>query len=303
MKLTLVLISFAALIFGVNCYKQFYSSEWNTFKLKHNNTYKSSSEELMRLSIWMKNKETIEEHNKLFESGNVSYSQGINQFSDMTEDELKLFKGLVMEEPKGNYEERVVIRALKDVPDAIDWREHGVITEVKDQGQCGSCSAFSATGAFEGQYAVKTGQLLSFSEQQIVDCSQKNGCHGGYKASAFDYIKQVGGLELEDSYKYTADETNQCQFEVSKVKATDDGFKSVMASEDELRAAVANIGPIAVSVHVADSFQHYKSGVYDELNCGGQTTHAVLIVGYGSENGKDYWLVKNSWVGLNKIFI
>ncbi|MCL4160270.1 UNVERIFIED_CONTAM: hypothetical protein GTU68_039015, partial [Idotea baltica] len=170
------------------------------------------------------------------------------------------------------------------------------------QENCGSCYAFSATGSLEGQHFRKTGKLLSLSAQQIVDCSGSFGnlgCSGGNVEPVFNYIKSVGGIESEKSYPY-ADEEDKCEFHKSYVVATCSGYVQIPSgNEMALQEAVATIGPVSVAIDAHfSSFKFYKHGVYNEPNCftnAQNLDHAVLVVGYGVENGLDYWLVKNSW--------
>ncbi|XP_064596552.1 procathepsin L-like [Liolophura sinensis] len=186
------------------------------------------------------------------------------------------------------------------LPTSVDWRTQGYVTPVQDQGECGSCWAFSATGSLEGQHFKKTGNLVPLSVQNLVDCSRADGnlgCRGGNMDSAFKYIKLNSGLDTEASYPYQGKD-GQCHFNSSNVGATDTGFSDIKSgSESDLQAAVASVGPVSVSIDAAHLSIHlYQSGVYYESRCNSSNlNHAVLVVGYGSENGSDYWLVKNSW--------
>jgi cathepsin L len=251
---------------------------------------------LERMQIFLKNKWEIEDHNKLYYQGNVSYFKAINYFSDMTQEELALWKGDIMDESSVDYEETVIIKPNGPVAEQMDWRTKGAVTPVKNQGQCGSCYAFSVTGALEGQHFIKNGKLVSMSEQQILDCLSEGGCNGGNKDSVFTYIARNGGIDSESFYPYKARKGTKCLFDKNQVVATDKGYRSLAKGETNLQNAVAKVGPISVSIYVANSFFHYADGVYDEPNCHEPDhNHAVLVVGYGTLNGHDYWLVKNSW--------
>ncbi|VDP93299.1 unnamed protein product [Echinostoma caproni] len=182
-------------------------------------------------------------------------------------------------------------------PDAIDWRQKGAVTPVKNQGNCGSCWAFSTTGAVEGHHFIKYHKLVSLSEQQLVDCSSKEGnnaCNGGLMDFAFTYIQEAGGIVTEDCYPYvsgkTGEENPTCSVNKTCIAAHVQSYVDVQkASESALKSAVGLKGPVAIAIN---------AGIYEDKSCGGDETdldHGVLAVGYGHENGTSYWLVKNSW--------
>ena len=175
---------------------------------------------------------------------------------------------------------------------------------MKYQGSCGACWAFSAVGALEGQLKLKTGKLISLSAQNLVDCSNEEkygnkGCGGGYMTEAFQYIIDNGGIEADASYPYKATD-EKCHYNSKNRAATCSRYIQLpFGDEDALKEAVATKGPVSVGIDAShSSFFFYKSGVYDDPSCTGNVNHGVLVVGYGTLDGKDYWLVKNSW-GLN----
>jgi cathepsin L len=260
----------------------------------HNKVY-SNEEFHQRWQIWRNNFKFVEEFNKK----GLSFTVGMNKFADLTVDEFNThFKGLkkvsitVPENPEA--------MSTATLPASVDWRTRGVVTGIKNQGQCGSCWAFSTTGSLEGAHALNTGQLVSLSEQNLVDCSQaegNNGCDGGLMDDGFQYVINNKGIDTEASYPYTA-EDGTCQYNPANCGSLLVAFQDVQSgSESALQTASATIGPVSVAIDAShSSFQMYSSGVYYEPDCSAtQLDHGVLVVGYGTSAGSDYWIVKNSW--------
>jgi len=278
-----------------------YHPLWNDF-LIYTETFNKQylpSEITSRFNNFVMNVERIEKNEFNFEIG-------LNSFADMNEDEFsKFIKGY------GDIDENKLKHSicndfskfnltefdynLNGVPDEIDWREKGAVTPVKDQGKCGSCWSFSATGSMEGAWAIKTGKLVSFSEQQLIDCSVgygNSGCGGGLMDNGFEYAIDNGMCaENEKPYLARSDICNQC----NKVAKFSQCFDVTSMNELHLKQAVSR-GPVAVAIE-ADTlvFQLYSGGIIDNIKCGTNLDHGVLVVGYGQENGKKYWIVKNSW--------
>lgn len=238
----------------------------------------------------------IRSHNKK----GLSYTMGVNEFSDLTWDEFKKHKLGAAQNcsatRKGNHKLTSAV-----LPESKDWRESGIVSPVKSQGGCGSCWTFSTTGALEAAYAQAYGKGISLSEQQLVDCAgafNNFGCSGGLPSQAFEYIKYNGGLETEEAYPYTAKD-GVCKY--SSANAAVQVLESVnitLGAEDELKHAVALVRPVSVAFEVVDPFRSYTGGVYTSTTCGNKpmdVNHAVLAVGYGVEGGVPYWLIKNSW--------
>ncbi|XP_051502953.1 procathepsin L-like [Myxocyprinus asiaticus] len=279
--------------------------EFHAWKLKFGKSYSSVKEEAQRKLTWLTNRKLVLVHNILADQGIKSYRLGMTYFADMDNEEYRrvAFRGCLgsfnMSKARGG---ATFVQQANGIvlPDSVDWRHKGYVTDVKDQKDCGSCWAFSATGSLEGQIFRKTGKLVSLSEQQLVDCSGdygNMGCGGGLMDQAFQYIEANKGLDTEDSYPYEAQD-GQCRFNTSTVGATCTGYVDVSSGDESaLQKAVATIGPISVAIDAGhSSFQLYESGIYDEPYCSStDLDHGVLAVGYGTDDGEDYWLVKNSW--------
>lgn len=297
MKLLLVAVYF------VGCHAAFLHQEWNDFKLTHNRSFSGAEEEKLRLQIFLTNKKFIEEHNKRFNDGLESFEMGMNMFGDMTEHEFTELMGrehFFQSTRRAGVPLHPTSTSADSATSHVDWREAGAVTHVRAQGLCGSCWAFSAVGALEGHHAIKTGQLVALSEQNLIDCTlgepyRNSGCKGGFMNSSYQYVIENGGIDTEEAYPYKVREA-KCQFNKNAVGATARGYTEIEAGNEEaLRDAVQTKGPVSVAMFAtARSFVFYKRGVYAESRCK-EPNHAVLVIGYGTENGIEYWHVKNSW--------
>ncbi|GLU13816.1 hypothetical protein SLE2022_304260 [Rubroshorea leprosula] len=274
---------------------------------KHRKVYKYAEEAKKRFENFKRNlKYIIEKNGKRRSDG--GYKVGLNSFADMSNEEfrkayLSKVKRPVNKMIRRDLEKKNMERKVEScsAPSSLDWRNYGIVTGVKDQGECGSCWAFSSTGAMEGINALVTGDLISLSEQELVDCDTTNyGCEGGYMDYAFEWVINNGGIDTEADYPYTSvnGESGTCNTTKEERKIVSiDGYTDVDASDSALLCAVAQ-QPSSVGMDgSAIDFQLYTGGIYDG-SCSDNPDdidHAVLIVGYGSEDGEDYWIVKNSW--------
>ncbi|GKY99460.1 hypothetical protein MPSEU_000900500 [Mayamaea pseudoterrestris] len=286
---------------------------WRTF---HGKEYNSHDERVGRLRVYAENDERIQQHN--LQQPPPKYTLGHNAYSDMTEQEFaayfKLDRGFIESKDRQQLveltpETTVLIaeqrRALMDnqlqLPDFIDWRALGGVTEVKNQGACGACWAFSTTGAMEGAHFVRTGELVSLSEQNLLDCDDVDlGCNGGLMDNAFKFAKE-GGLCSEADYPYLEHANNFCSTNCTPVSGTSvKTFVDVPSGNEKALLSAVAMQPVSVAIEGSSfSFQFYKDGVLTSDACGrnGNIDHGVLAVGYGTDldTQEPYFLVKNSW--------
>ncbi|GAB4838718.1 Probable cysteine protease rd21b [Ancistrocladus abbreviatus] len=270
---------------------------YETWLVKHAKNYNALGEKEKRFQIFKDNLKFIDEHN----AENRSYKLGLNKFADLTNDEFRsMYLGAKrhvnrkLSKPKSD---RYALRAGDQLPESVDWRAKGAVVAVKDQGQCGSCWAFSTIGAVEGINKIVTGDLISLSEQELVECDKtyNAGCNGGLMDYAFEFIIRNGGIDTEEDYPYTARDGTCDQNRKNARAVTIDGYEDVPANDEKsLQKAVAN-QPVSVAIEAGGrAFQLYESGVFTG-QCGTQLDHGVVAVGYGTDKGVDYWIVRNSW--------
>ena len=270
--------------------------EFHDFINEFGKVYETATEFMSRFEVFRENVKFIAEHTT------ETLKLKMNQYGDMTPLEFGIHKkdGCFLDANIENQNQNgckmfVSNLTLADIPTEVDWRIKGAVTPVKNQGQCGSCWSFSATGAMEGAYFLKTGQLLSFSEQELVDCSGSfgnHGCNGGLMDYAFEFALEDGMCsETEEPYKARDMKCDQC----SAVAKFQDCYDVPTDDEESLMKAVAQ-QPVSVAIEADNAvFMFYSSGIIDGAKCGTKLDHGVLAVGYGEDNGKKYWLVKNSW--------
>lgn len=277
-------------------------SHFSQFKQNYGRNYRNANEEAMRFRIFQNNLFLIRQLNK-FEQGSAMY--GVTDFADLTPEEYKRRTGLWA--PRDEFDNEIPNPTAEipdiELPASHDWREKNAVTPVKNQGNCGSCWAFSVTGNIEGLYAIKSGQLQSFSEQELVDCDDVDaGCNGGLPDNAVKFIEQEGGLEFESDYPYTA-HRDKCSFNSSMSRVQVAGVVDFKKKDEEGMAKWLTVnGPISIGIN-ANAMQFYRGGISHpwKVLCRDQLDHGVLIVGYGvAEYPKfnktlPYWIIKNSW--------
>ncbi|XP_036333892.1 cathepsin L1 [Rhagoletis pomonella] len=278
--------------------------DFGDFIAKTGKTYASAAERQLHEATFGARQQLVNAHNAAL-SASKGFELGLNQFADLPFAEFlnKLTgnKKSASGEAKASKQRQVAAPPTTNVPDSFDWRDKGGVTPVKYQGDCGSCWTFASTGAIEGHTFRATGKLPMLSEQNLVDCGPidygLNGCDGGFQEYAFAYIKEVQkGVAPSEKYPYL-DKKDTCKYDPSTKAAQVKGFAAVKPKDEKtMKEVVATLGPLACSVNALETLLLYKKGIYADEECNkGEVNHAVLVVGYGSEGGKDYWIVKNSW--------
>jgi cathepsin L len=265
--------------------------------MKEHGRFYEAEEFLNRFEIFKSNMDFVRDWNA---QGSTTVL-GLNNLADLSNDEYRtLYLGTKIDGSILLANAEPYVASDAPVADTVDWRTKNVVTPIKDQGQCGSCWAFSSTGSIEGAYALSKGKLVSLSEQNLMDCSTaygNQGCNGGLMNSAFQYVIANKGIDTEASYPYQTKQ-GTCRFTAANVGATITSFKNVAAGNEASLVTAINSQPVSVAIDAShNSFQLYKSGVYYEAQCSSsRLDHGVLAVGYGTTDaGVDYYIVKNSW--------
>lgn len=277
-----------------------YARAFANFVKRFHKHYATDAEREERFAIFRANYDLVEEHN----AGNHSCTLGINEFADLSQSE---FAGTYNASRPASKDSGLLRQGLpflgvhyasgNDLPGSVDWRNKGAVTGVKNQGQCGSCWAMTTAGAIEGSWQIATGELASLSTQQFVDCDKRdNGCKGGNFIIASDYATK-NGICNEASYQYTAKDgtcqASKCRVVVPHYGVT--GMKEVNQNDEQALMEAVSKQPVGCTICAnLPTFQLYRGGVLSK-ECGETIDHAVLIVGYGSDKGQNYWLIKNSW--------
>lgn len=268
--------------------------------MRTTNQFYTGQDYHLRFGIYLQNLRLVKMHNS---NPDNPFKVSLNQFAALTPSEYKQMLGF---KPKSSYfnDSKKIRKEINHKTTAnLDWRDKGVVNTIKNQYLCGSCWAFSAIQAAESAYAISTGTLLSFSEQNLVDCvTLCHGCSGGLMTDAYNYVinHQGGKFNTESEYWYVSFQES-CYFDkYEKVGSISDYIKISKGDEDDLAIKIETYGPAAVAVDASSVwFQLYFSGIYDNSDCSSSNLdHGVGCVGFGEESGTRYWIVRNSWGSL-----
>ncbi|KAK6980270.1 crustapain [Biomphalaria glabrata] len=285
---------------------------FDDWKRTHGHGYVHDWNEEQRFNIFLKTLAKIESHNWKYHTQQSTYYLGLNKFSAMTHEEFLRYTRQVSyaKNRLGAKTSSFECQSGSDqswssrlLPDHVDWSKKGYTTQVKDQGTCGSCWTFSATGAMEGAHFKAHGKLESFSEQQLLDCCSGEGCDGcggGEPAMAYASVFKKGGIETEQQYPYEASQSGKCYFNKSlAVGHISACYYVTSGDESALQQASASVGPISIAFDAShDDFVSYAGGVYQNPDCSSiELDHAMLLTGYGTDpkTKLPYWIIKNSW--------
>jgi len=299
MKAVLAIVFVLALTVSSQNVLREYQDAFESFKTEYGKTYQTEIEEVYRFAVFKQNLDFVNN----WDASIRGFSVKMNSFGDLTTAEFaSMYNGLKNATRSKEQKRWFVPPTGQVLADTVDWRQKGAVTPIKNQGQCGSCWSFSATGSMEGAYFLAGNSLVSLSEQNLVDCSVaegNQGCKGGWMDQAFEYVIKNHGIDTEASYRYTATGPNACKFSSTNVGATISSYHDIPEGSESALQAAANQQPVSVAIDAShQSFQFYNGGIYYEAQCSRTNLdHGVLVVGYGSNGGSqgDYWIVKNSW--------
>jgi len=287
MKVTLILgLCLVALVLSQTAHEEFFS-----FMVKHGKKYKSDTEFLARFQIFRDNLKIIADKNAKY---NPTTTYAVNKFADLSKAEFKelyLMNNLPPYKPTG---EVLIVNTSVAPPTTFDWRTKGACTPVKDQAQCGSCWAFSATENIESVNQIAGKGLPVLGPQQMVDCDKNcYGCGGGWPYLTFGYITRAGGEDTEKTYPYTARD-GTCKDKQGTVGAKINGYKSISKDETQIQNALTTVSPFSVCVD-AEEWSFYSGGVVTPDQCGTSVDHCTQLIGYDGTKTPGYWIVRNSW--------
>ncbi|KAL9166313.1 hypothetical protein ABFS82_05G021700 [Erythranthe guttata] len=274
-------------------------SLWDLYERwrSHHTVSRDLAEKKLRFNVFKANVQHVHKVNQM----DKPYKLKLNKFADMTNHEFRNSYSSKIKHHQMLRGSRAhtgfMYEKADNLPASVDWRKQGAVTPVKNQGNCGSCWAFSTVVGVEGINKIKTGTLVSLSEQELVDCEKDNeGCNGGLMENAYEFIKKEGGLTTETVYPYSAKDGRCDSAKVNTPAVVIDGHENVpVNNENALMKAVAN-QPVSIAMDAGgSSLQFYSEGVFTG-DCGTELDHGVAIVGYGTTvDGTKYWIVKNSW--------
>nr|AHX59270.1 procerain B [Calotropis procera] len=299
-------LSFLLFVSAVTCFSTNWRSDEEVIALyeewlaKHQKLH-SSLRENIEIEIFKDNLRYIDEQNNYNKFNHKNFTLGLNQFADLTLDEFSsIYLGtsieydpIISSNPNHHGEEEDILQeGAIELPNSVDWREKDVVFPIRNQGQCGSCWTFSAVASIETLIGIKEDRMIALSEQELLDCERTSyGCKGGYYTDAFAYVAKKG-LTSREKYPYIFQQ-GQCYQKEKVVKIS--GYRRIPKNDEKKLQSVVAQQVVSVGVKSKSrDFQHYRSGVFSGA-CGPRVDHAVNIVGYGSEGGVNYWIVRNSW--------
>ncbi|XP_022913978.2 digestive cysteine proteinase 1 [Onthophagus taurus] len=286
-------------IHPAHSYDNYLDNEFQRFTNKHAKSYSDHKEHIRRKEIFRQNIRFIHSTNRK----SRSFTLTVNHLADKTETELKALRGKQYSNVYNGGSPFPKIENRLALPTQFDWRIFGAVTPVKDQSVCGSCWSFGTIGAVEGALFLKTKNLVRLSQQALIDCSWgygNNGCDGGEDFRAYQWMLKHGGVPTEEDYGPYLGQDGYCHIDSVTPVAKITGYVNVTSNDPiALKTAIVKYGPISVAIDASHKmFSFYSNGVYYDESCGNKLEdldHAVLAVGYGTINGEDYWLIKNSW--------